>query len=154
MTQQLSIETAIGWLRLEADDLALRRIEFLDTAPETAPESPPGSPLLYAAKSQLQDYFDGQLKVFDLPLNPAGTAFQNSVWQALAEIPWGETRSYRDIAESIWRPSAVRAVGAANGANPLPIVLPCHRVIGADGSLTGYAGGLDRKRRLLALEGH
>ena len=90
---------------------------------------------------------------FSLPLAPRGTPFQQSVWQALADIPFGELRSYRDIARTIGRPAAVRAVGAANGRNPLPIVVPCHRVIGSNGKLTGFAGGLEAKRRLLVLEG-
>lgn len=101
---------------------------------------------------QLDAYFAGELREFHLPLSPHGTAFQNEVWKALREIPYGETRSYAAIARRIGRPTAVRAVGAANGRNPLAIVVPCHRVIGADGSLTGYAGGLERKHALLALE--
>ena len=105
------------------------------------------------AVAQLRAYFAGELRVFDLPLDPQGTDFQRRVWQALAEIPYGETTSYSELAGSIGRPAAVRAVGAANGKNPLPIVLPCHRVIGADGSLTGFGGGLEMKRYLLELEG-
>jgi len=105
-----------------------------------------------AAKRQLLEYFDGARKRFDLPLVPHGTPFQRRVLDALLTIPYGETRSYRDVARVIGRPDAVRAVGAANGSNPLPIVIPCHRVIGADGSLTGFGGGLDRKRHLLELE--
>jgi methylated-DNA-[protein]-cysteine S-methyltransferase len=97
-------------------------------------------------------YFAGRRKTFDLPLAPAGTPFQLSVWKALERIAYGETQSYGQIAQSIGKPKAVRAVGAANGANPIPIVIPCHRVIGSDGSLTGYGGGLTRKRQLLALE--
>ena len=102
---------------------------------------------------QLSEYFDGSRTEFDLPLDLEGTPFQESVWTALSTIPYGETVTYATQAERIGRPSAVRAVGAANGRNPVPIVLPCHRVIGASGSLTGYAGGLDRKRRLLEIEG-
>ena len=104
------------------------------------------------AKMQLTQYFDGDRKVFDLPLTPSGTEFQLSVWRALRLIPYGETRSYGQIAEAIDKPKAVRAVGAANGKNPLPIVVPCHRVIGADGSLTGFGGGLAAKSYLLELE--
>jgi methylated-DNA-[protein]-cysteine S-methyltransferase len=100
----------------------------------------------------LADYFQGRRRSFDLRLRPEGTEFQRSVWQALAAIPYGETRSYADIARAIGRPSATRAVGAANGANPLPIVLPCHRVVGANGSLTGFGGGLETKKFLLNLE--
>ncbi|WP_226705050.1 methylated-DNA--[protein]-cysteine S-methyltransferase [Microbulbifer elongatus] len=106
-----------------------------------------------AASEQLAAYFSGELKGFDLPFAAAGTPFQQSVWQALCAIPFGETRSYRELAEAIGNPKAVRAVARANGANPLSIVVPCHRVIGADGTLTGYAGGLEMKARLLALEG-
>jgi methylated-DNA-[protein]-cysteine S-methyltransferase len=101
----------------------------------------------------LLEYFAGQRRQFELPLAAAGTAFQRQVWDALAAIPWGELRSYADIARAIDRPTAVRAVGAANGRNPLPIVVPCHRVIGSNGSLTGFAGGLGIKRQLLKLEG-
>ncbi|WP_226667111.1 methylated-DNA--[protein]-cysteine S-methyltransferase [Microbulbifer aggregans] len=105
------------------------------------------------AAGQLRDYFDGRREAFDLPLDAAGTPFQQGVWQALCAIPYGETRSYRELAEAIGNPKAVRAVARANGANPLSIVVPCHRVIGADGTLTGYAGGLEMKARLLVLEG-
>ena len=108
---------------------------------------------MWFAASQLQEYFAGRRKTFDLPLAPRGTDFQCSVWRALSAIPWGAVCSYADIARAIDKPTAVRAVGAANGRNPLPIVVPCHRVIGSDGSLTGFAGGLDMKRKLLALEG-
>ena len=102
---------------------------------------------------QLDAYFSGSLREFDLPLDPQGTEFQLEVWSALRDIPYGQTASYGDVARRIGRPDAVRAVGAANGQNPIPIVIPCHRVIGADGSLTGYGGGLEIKRALLALEG-
>ncbi|MDA8061448.1 MAG: methylated-DNA--[protein]-cysteine S-methyltransferase [Actinomycetota bacterium] len=106
-----------------------------------------------AAADQLAAYFAGALHAFDLPLSPAGTPFQQRVWEALRSIPYGTTASYRQIAETVGNPAATRAVGTANARNPLPIILPCHRVIGADGSLTGYAGGLDAKRYLLTLEG-
>ncbi len=104
------------------------------------------------AVRQLDAYFDGRLRQFDLPLAPKGTAFQQRVWQALLDIPYGETVSYGELARRIGRPSAVRAVGAANGQNPLSIVIPCHRVIGSDGRLVGYGGGLPAKSALLALE--
>ena len=104
------------------------------------------------ARTQLDAYFAGRLTRFDLALAPRGTPFQLAVWQALTEIPPGETISYGELARRIGRPSASRAVGAANGANPLPIVVPCHRVIGAGGALTGFAGGIETKRFLLALE--
>lgn len=103
-------------------------------------------------KEQLQAYFDQRLTRFDLPLAPAGTDFQLRVWEALMTIPYGDTSSYGEIAGRMGRPGASRAVGAANGQNPLPIVIPCHRVIGRDGTLTGFGGGLEVKRRLLALE--
>jgi len=113
-----------------------------------------GQPVLQQAKAQLLDYFAGQRQQFDLPLNLAtGTTFQQAVWQALLSIPFGATCSYGQLANRIGKPSAVRAVGAAVGRNPLTIIVPCHRVIGASGSLTGYAGGLDRKTALLQLEG-
>lgn len=102
--------------------------------------------------AEFRDYFAGRLQRFTLPLAPRGTTFQQAVWQALCDIPYGETRSYGDIARAIGKPSAVRAVGAANGRNPLSIIIPCHRVIGQNGSLTGYAGGLPIKQALLTLE--
>lgn len=106
-----------------------------------------------AAIAQLEEYFAGGRRRFDLPLAPRGTEFQRRVWRALTEIPYGKTISYGELARHIGNPSASRAVGLANGANPLPIIVPCHRVIGADGSLTGFGGGLPIKRKLLALEG-
>jgi methylated-DNA-[protein]-cysteine S-methyltransferase len=102
--------------------------------------------------AQLGEYFRGERRTFDLALAPRGTAFQLDVWRALQRIPYGETRSYSGIAREIGRPAAVRAVGAANGANPIPIVIPCHRVVGSNGSLTGFGGGIETKRWLLALE--
>jgi methylated-DNA-[protein]-cysteine S-methyltransferase len=104
-------------------------------------------------RRQLDEYFAGRRQTFDLTLAPEGTPFERSVWNELARIPFGETRSYAEIARAIGRPGAARAVGRANGANPIPIVVPCHRVIGADGSLTGFGGGLETKSRLLELEG-
>lgn len=103
-------------------------------------------------KAQLNEYFAGERKFFDVDLAPDATPFQSSVLDALREIPYGETRSYRDIAEKIGNPKAVRAVGGANGSNPIPIIIPCHRVIGSNGTLTGFGGGLDSKRFLLDLE--
>ena len=111
------------------------------------------SPLLDAAEAQLREYFAGTRRTFDLPLAPRGTAFQQRVWAALRAIPYGETRTYGELAAAIGSPSASRAVGMANHHNPIPIVIPCHRVIGANGTLTGYTGGLEIKRKLLALEG-
>jgi methylated-DNA-[protein]-cysteine S-methyltransferase len=109
-------------------------------------------PLLRRAARELSEYFQGLRREFDLPLAPAGTPFQQKVWAALRDIPFGETRSYRQIAAAVGNPAACRAVGMANSRNPIAVIIPCHRVIGADGSLTGYAGGLDKKRHLLALE--
>lgn len=105
------------------------------------------------AVQQLEEYFADDRKDFDLPLAPQGTEFQRSVWNELLNIPFGETRSYLQVAVAIGKPSATRAVGAANGQNPIPVIIPCHRVIGSDGSLTGYGGGLPIKRKLLELEG-
>ncbi len=116
-----------------------------------APGDPAAAPFA-AAASQLAAYFAGELTSFDLPLAPAGSEFQLSVWAALRTIPYGQTRSYGQLARQIGRSTASRAVGLANGRNPIAVVIPCHRVIGSDGSLTGYGGGLDRKRYLLDLE--
>ena len=109
-------------------------------------------PILLAAQKQLSEYFAGTRQRFDLPLDFEGTEFQKSVWQALLDIPFGETRSYRDIAEQVGNIKAVRAVGAANGKNPISIIAPCHRVVGMNGKLVGFAGGLDNKKILLGLE--
>ena len=109
--------------------------------------------VLRETHAQLDDYFAGKRRTFDLPLAPRGTEFQCGVWHTLAMIPYGETISYAQLATRVGKPSAMRAVGAANGRNPLPIVLPCHRVIGSDGSLTGFGGGLPTKQFLLSLEG-
>jgi methylated-DNA-[protein]-cysteine S-methyltransferase len=111
------------------------------------------TPLLEEGRRQLLEYLAGERQIFDLPLAPAGTPFQRAVWQALQTIPYGQTRSYGDIARQIGRPKAFRAVGMANHENPIPIFIPCHRVVGSDGSLTGYAGGLELKKALLGLEG-
>jgi methylated-DNA-[protein]-cysteine S-methyltransferase len=142
-----SLETPIGPLRLSAEGDRLSRVEFAASADARSSE-----PVLLQAEAQLRAYFAGALRRFDLPLAPRGTAFQLSVWDALLEIPYGATTSYSELAAAIGRPSACRAVGAANGRNPLAVIVPCHRVIGAAGALTGYGGGLERKRMLLALE--
>jgi methylated-DNA-[protein]-cysteine S-methyltransferase len=109
-------------------------------------------PMLHQVKQQLEQYFAGERQQFDLPLDFQGTAFQQQVWQALLEIPYGETRSYKQIAVQLGNEKAVRAVGAANGRNPISIIAPCHRVIGSGGALVGFAGGLDKKQILLSLE--
>lgn len=108
--------------------------------------------IIKEAITQLMDYFTGKRRNFDLPLSPKGTEFQQLVWKALREIPYGETRSYKEVAESIGKPKAYRAVGMANNKNPIPIFIPCHRVIGADGKLVGYSGGIDIKIKLIDLE--
>ena len=127
-------------------------MQFLPSPP---PEGEPNenNELLAEAANQLRAYFAGKLRTFHIPLDLQGTDFQKDVWRQLQEIPYGETRSYAQIAEAIRRPKAVRAVGAANGSNPVAIVVPCHRVIGSSGRLTGYGGGLPLKKRLLELEG-
>lgn len=147
------LDTAVGTLRLVSDGSELTRVEF-ENQHQLEPEDVLASDtVLERAANQLQEYFSGQRSQFDLPLKADGTEFQQSVWSALGRIPFGELRSYRDIAHDIGRLKAVRAVGAANGANPLPIIVPCHRVIGSDGSLTGFSGGLETKKKLLKLEG-
>ena len=110
------------------------------------------TPLLKEAAKQLKSYFAGELKEFTLPLEPSGTAFMKQVWSALCKIPYGKTATYKEIAEKVGVPKGARAVGLANNRNPIPIFIPCHRVIGADGSLTGYRGGLEIKKKLLDLE--
>lgn len=144
----------VGPLRLVADEMGLRQIGFEhERHPKhAAPQWVRSPQAVQFARVQLEEYFAGTRQVFELPLHPVGTPFQLSVWQALAGIPYGSTQSYGEVARRIGEPQAVRAVGAANGRNPLPIVLPCHRVIGADGSLTGFGGGLPVKQFLLAME--
>ena len=150
------IDSPVGCLLLASGDDDLRLIEF--EAPwhpamidERWQEGDNG--VLLETRKQLGEYFAGTRRDFDLPLAPHGTPFQMQCWRTLALIPWGETWSYGQMARHMGQASAMRAVGAANGRNPLPIVLPCHRVIGADGSLTGFGGGLPTKRFLLELEG-
>lgn len=151
----MRMDTPIGTLTLAADADGLRRIDFPPPRPPPADEEwiEGESRVLLQARRQLEEYFAGTRRDFDLPLSPRGTDFQRRVWNTLAEIAYGDTWSYRDLALRLGKPTATRAVGAANGRNPLPIVLPCHRVIGADGSLTGFGGGLPTKAFLLRLEG-
>jgi len=152
--QQLIIESPVGLLRLRSRGDALTAIEFGAEGRVRDLAAVAGLSLaLQAAITQLGEYFAGNRRVFDLPLAPRGTEFQQAVWEQLAAIPFGETSTYGALARAIGRPGASRAVGAANGANPLPIVLPCHRVVGADRTLTGFGGGLPIKRQLLTLEG-
>lgn len=141
------IDTPFGMLEVLASNEAVTHISFVTQPSATRPNRITG-----LAIEQLQQYFAGQRQVFDLPLAAEGTGFQQTVWQALTGIEFGQTCSYQDIARHIHKPAAVRAVGAANGKNPIAIVVPCHRVIGKNGSLTGYAGGLNRKQGLLELE--
>ncbi|MEE4662068.1 MAG: methylated-DNA--[protein]-cysteine S-methyltransferase [Halieaceae bacterium] len=147
----LSLESPVGDLRLVATDEALLRVEF--TGHHTNIGRPGKNAILQTACDQLREYFAGQRQAFSLPVAPQGTDFQRQVWAALQAIPFGSTRSYAEIAHAIGKPRAVRAVGAANARNPLPLVVPCHRVIGSNGRLTGFAGGLATKQFLLTLEG-
>ncbi len=143
-----------GRIELVEEGGALVAAHFGAPADGTPGHERGGSAVLVEARRQLREYFAGQRRVFDLPLRPAGTQFQRRVWGVLATVPWGTTTTYGAIAARLGLPpGASRAVGAANGANPIAIVLPCHRVIGSDGRLTGYAGGLERKAGLLRLEG-
>jgi methylated-DNA-[protein]-cysteine S-methyltransferase len=149
------LDSPVGRLLLAGDGESLIHVCF-QTGPR--PRQPAKDWVVDAAPfrrviAQLGEYFAGKRRQFDLPLAPRGTEFQRRVWRALREIPYGQTVSYGELARRIGKPSASRAVGLANGANPLPIIVPCHRVIGADGSLTGFGGGLPIKRTLLALEG-
>ncbi|MGS2718337.1 methylated-DNA--[protein]-cysteine S-methyltransferase [Eionea flava] len=148
----------LGTLLIEASDQGLTRLVFIDTEPAPSGKhgSPDGENVVNShtnhAKKELAEYFSGQLQQFTVRLDPKGTDFQRAVWQCLSQIPFGESVSYQDIANSIDNPKAVRAVGAANGRNPIAIIVPCHRVIGKDGSLTGYAWGVDAKAWLLEHE--
>ncbi|HYU34991.1 MAG TPA: methylated-DNA--[protein]-cysteine S-methyltransferase [Thermoanaerobaculia bacterium] len=155
-------QDSLGWAVAVARDGALiglshcptreRAAEVLEHYwPEAEPD--PDAPPIPEMRRQLDEYLAGRRRDFDLPLETGGTEFQRQCWEALLRIPYGETRTYGDMAREIGRPAAVRAVGQANHNNPIGVIIPCHRVIGADGSLTGYGGGLDMKRRLLELEG-
>ena len=148
------LDTPIGELLLAGDDAGLSMIGFPKGSMRREPEPDWifNEKPLEKARAQIGEYFDGTRREFDLPLQLSGTEFQVSVLEALQEIPYGETVSYGEIAKRIGRPRAVRAVGAANGRNPLPIVVPCHRVIGSTGDLTGFGGGLDTKEALLRME--
>lgn len=151
------IDTPVGRLRLVAGERGLVAVLWPDEDPRRV-RLPPmseqaGHPILVETGRQLESYFAGERQRFTVPLDFQGTAFQRSVWQALLTIPFGETRTYAEIARQIGRPSASRAVGAANGRNPISIIAPCHRVIGSTGALTGFAGGLAVKQQLLRMEG-
>ncbi len=152
----MEMASPVGALKLVANDTALvavlwenenpKRVRLAELIEQTH------HPILLETQKQLSEYFAGKRQQFDLPLDFEGTEFQQKVWQALLTIPFGETRSYRDIAEQVGNVKAVRAVGAANGKNPISIIAPCHRVVGANGKLVGFAGGLDNKEILLKLE--
>jgi methylated-DNA-[protein]-cysteine S-methyltransferase len=151
-----AIDSPVGRLKLVASDKGLAAILWKDENPRRVRLGPlveePDNPFLVETERQLGAYFAGRLKTFTVPLDFKGTEFQKSVWKALLTIPFGETRSYVQIARQIGRPTAARAVGAANGRNPISIIAPCHRVIGSSGALTGFAGGLAAKERLLGIE--
>jgi O-6-methylguanine DNA methyltransferase len=141
----------VGWLRISATEAGVSGIEFLDQPPTGAPMIQ--SPHLKEAYKQLSEYFRGERMTFKLKLDFHGTKFQKDVWKALESIPFGSTASYKEIAESIGCPKGARAIGMANNRNPLPIVVPCHRVIGASGDMVGYGSGLELKEKLLRHEG-
>lgn len=152
-----TMPSPVGELTLVAGDEGLVAVLWENDDPGRVKLGPlreePGHPVLSDVERQLGEYFAGKLKTFSVKFHFHGTGFQNEVWQALTTIPFGETRSYAQIAAQIGRPKAVRAVGAANGRNPISIIVPCHRVVGSDGKLTGFAGGLEAKATLLKIEG-
>ncbi len=149
--QHCYLNTPVGWLRISADEVGIAAIAFIADPPKVL------ETVTYAhlkeAYRQLAEYFRGERISFSLPLNPRGTDFQKIVWKGLTEIPFGTTMSYKELATKVGKPGGARAVGMANNRNPLPIVIPCHRVIGANGDLVGYAPGLDVKKKLLTIEG-
>jgi len=147
-----TLATPIGELLLVSDGAARTAVQFDDARRGRPTAGGPDDPVIREASAQLLAYFAGERTVFDLPLRASGTPFEQGVWDELRRIPYGETTSYGELAACVGEPSAARAVGRANGRNPIPIIVPCHRVIGADGSLTGFGGGLECKRALLDLE--
>lgn len=149
-----TMESPVGQLRLVAEELELRTVWFVRGRKDEKPHAEWKEDAAFFAdvKRQLNAYFAGDLRKFEIPLLMLGTEFQKRVWKALQTIPYGETISYGELAKKIGEPKAVRAVGAANGQNPIPIIVPCHRVIGSDGSLTGFGGGIENKKKLLELE--
>ncbi len=149
-----SLDTPVGMLQMFADHQSLYRIVFPGCVADMsrADSAPKDHPLLNRAARQLMEYFNGSRHLFDLPLAPRGTPFQLAVWEEMQQIPYGKIRSYGEIASSLGNPNKARAVGGAANKNPLPIVTPCHRVMGASGSLTGFAGGIETKQFLLNLE--
>ncbi|WP_079735538.1 methylated-DNA--[protein]-cysteine S-methyltransferase [Salegentibacter salegens] len=143
---QIFLKTPLGTAKISGDEVGISAIQILDKEMPSSKEIPD---FLQSAVQQLDDYFKGNLENFNLKLNPKGTDFQQKVWKALSEIPFGKTCSYLELSRKLGDEKAIRAVASANGKNPLWVVIPCHRVIGSDGSLTGYAGGLYRKQWLL-----
>jgi len=156
------MDSPVGRILVASSDQGLVRIEFVQNGVGEAisrlEKAYPGETLVedstknQDALNQLQDYFKGRRRVFTLPIELRGTGFQRSVWETVAGVPYGQTRSYGDVARELGKPGACRAVGGANGANPIPIVIPCHRIIGSDGSMTGFGGGIPIKEKLLAFE--
>jgi methylated-DNA-[protein]-cysteine S-methyltransferase len=150
------MDSPVGKLKLVASATALAAVIWEQDRPNRVKidimNHDPRHPMLVETERQLTEYFSGTRTEFDLPLEPQGSEFQRKVWQALRKIPFGQTRSYQDLAKAVGAPKASRAVGAANGKNPLSIIVPCHRVVGANGALSGFAGGLEAKAKLLALE--
>lgn len=144
------METPLGKLEIRSSNIGITVVWFI--GPETDYKAPVKNEAVTQCKQQLRDYFNGNRQEFSLPIDQSGTAFQKNVWEYLQSIPFGKTASYGDVAQGINNPKAVRAVGAANGKNPISIIVPCHRVIGSNGTLTGYAGGMDRKKWLLEHE--
>jgi methylated-DNA-[protein]-cysteine S-methyltransferase len=154
VTRCAEMQSPVGRLLLAGDDTGLHRIIFMNGRDRVHadPNWISDPPAFSETIRQLNAYFGGESESFDLPLSPEGTPFQLQIWRKLCEIPYGETISYGEIARRIGNPKACRAVGLANGSNPIPIIIPCHRVIGSNGKLTGYGGGLPIKEKLLALE--
>lgn len=150
MKDTVVFQTPLGQVSISEQDGAIAELFFAKDAPESVGGQ--ATPLLKEAEKQLLGYLEGTRKTFDLPLAAEGTEFQKTVWEALCSIPYGETRSYKQVAEMIGQPNASRAVGKANNKNPILILTPCHRVLGSDGKLVGYAAGLDIKKKLLELE--
>jgi methylated-DNA-[protein]-cysteine S-methyltransferase len=148
MEYHLKFMSPLGMLTLTSDGLSVTKVSFSENNTEVSNSCS----ILDSCQKQLMDYFSGKLNSFDLPMNPEGTAFQQKVWAELIKIPYGETITYMELAVRLGDPKAIRAVGTANGRNPIAILIPCHRVIGAGNKLTGYAGGIWRKKLLLELE--
>ena len=144
------IYSPIGNIRISSQDGCLSELRFTDQQPDGIILDQ----VLLSTLQQLEEYFEGKRKIFDMPIGLGGTDFQRRVWMEVAKIPFGQTTTYLKISQKLGNPAAIRAVGAAIGANPILVILPCHRVLGRDGNLTGYAGGLKRKKALLEVEGH